>query len=159
MSIPETKTELLQRWHKRLREMQTSQYEAAKPMALRNLQLGIPVVVLSTIVGTSVFASLQKQVSLGWQITVGLISVLAAVLAGLQTFLRYSEKAEAYRMAGAKAGAVRREIEQLLVSGNIESISDQKIDRLRERIDEIAAVATSVPDRLWKKIQADLKDQ
>lgn len=158
-TIPTTKQELLERWHKRLRETQSSHYEAAKPLGSMNLKLGIPVVVLTTFVGTSVFATLQKDVDLYVKLLVGFISVAAAVLASLQTFLRFSEKAETHRTTGAKAGSVRREVEQLLASGNIEAIPDERINRLREQIDEIANLAPSVSESIWKRVEENLKHE
>jgi hypothetical protein len=65
-----------------------------------NYLLGVPVVVLTTFVGTSVFATLQEDVNTSLRILVGAVSVFAAVLASLQTFLRYPERAEKHRIAG-----------------------------------------------------------
>jgi hypothetical protein len=71
-----------------------------------SIDWGIPAVVLSTVVSTSVFASLLKQPDPWLQITLGFASVAAALLASLQTFLSYSERAEKHRIAGAKYGAL-----------------------------------------------------
>jgi uncharacterized membrane protein YidH (DUF202 family) len=46
------------------------------------------------LVGTSVFATAQKQPEPWLQIAVGLASIAAALLASLQTFLGYSERAQ-----------------------------------------------------------------
>jgi hypothetical protein len=43
--------------------------------------------------------------------TTGVMSVLAAVLASIQTFLNYAERAEKHRVASIKCGAFRREID------------------------------------------------
>jgi hypothetical protein len=59
--MPDTKEELLRDWFRRLRESQFAHYESGKSYEHYNYRLGIPVVVLSTIVGTSVFASLGKS--------------------------------------------------------------------------------------------------
>lgn len=155
MPISDTKLQLLTSWHKRLREVQNSHYEAAKPLASMNLRLGIPVVLLTTLVGTSVFASLQKEVHIGIKIAVGFISVTAAILASLQTFLRFSEKAEIHRSIGAHAGVIRREVEQLFAMGDIEHISEGRLNKIREQIDQISINAPSIPDRIWKRIQAE----
>src|SRR5260370_4888437 len=81
--------DLLRKWQKRARESQFSHYKAGSYFQHLHLWVGIPVVVLTTCVGTTVFATLQKQLDIGVQIGVGAVSVLAAVLAGLQTFLRF----------------------------------------------------------------------
>lgn len=159
MSIPGTKEELLKKWYKRLRETQHQHYEAAKPLGNLNQKLGIPVVILTSVVGTSVFASLESNVSIPIKILVGLISVIAAVLSGLQTFLRFSERAETHRNTAAKAGIIRREIEQLLASPNIESISDDRLDKVRDQINKMSEAAPSVSDKVWRLVKRNYIDQ
>jgi len=46
------------------------------------------------------------------RIVAGLLSVLAAILASLQTFLKFSERAQMHREAGARFGALVKELEQ-----------------------------------------------
>jgi hypothetical protein len=102
---------LLAKWQERARTNQLQHYAAAQYFGNAHNAIGIPAVILSTIVGTTVFATLQKQVTLGVQIGVGAISVLAAALAALQTFLRYSERAEKHRATAAAYAAVRHRLE------------------------------------------------
>jgi hypothetical protein len=149
--IPKTTEDLLRSWHRRLRETQFCHYEATKPLAHANYWLGVPVVVLTTFVGTSVFATLEKRVEPRIMILIGMLSVGAAVLASLQTFLRLSERAEKHRTVAARAGSVRREIEQLLAIQSNETVTQEKLDRLREEIDKIAEDAPSVSDKTWAR--------
>lgn len=82
-------------WHRRAQESQFSHYEAARYFNWLNNWLGIPALVLSTIVGTSIFASLSEQnVSTTLRVFLGYISLLAACLSALQTFLRFAERAK-----------------------------------------------------------------
>lgn len=106
-------------------------------------------IALSTIVGTSVFASIQKQPELWVEITVGLASVLAAVLASLQTFLGYSARAEKHRVAGAKYGALGRELEVLRASD--EAIPSETIEGLRKRLDALALESPNNSLRIYMK--------
>jgi len=158
---PQSTQDLLTSWHRRLRETQFCQYEAAKPLAHANYWLGIPVVVLSTFVGTSVFATLEKQVDMGVRITIGIISVAAAVLASLQTFLRLSERAEKHRAVAARVGSIRREIEQLLATEATQTtLAQDRLDRLREQINKLAEDAPSVSDRIWERAKrAELESE
>ena len=96
--------------------------------------LGVPVIVLTTLVGTSVFASLSTQPDPRLQITTGIASVVAAVLAALQTFLGHSDRAEKHRLAGAKYGALGRQLEELLSTGA--DISN--LPKIREWLDALA---------------------
>src|SRR3954465_14441285 len=85
---------LLQDWHNRAAAAQHAHYMLAHRLRRRNLGLGIPAVVFSTVVGTSLFASLtQEHVNISVRIIIGCVSVLAAVAAALQTFLRFAERA------------------------------------------------------------------
>jgi len=75
--------------------------------------LGIPAVILSTVVGTAVFATLENQsVGITARVIIALVSIAAAVLAGLQTFLRMSETAAAHGQAGDWYASIKRDIEQ-----------------------------------------------
>lgn len=156
LSMAASTEELLEDWYRRLRYAQYAHYEAAKAFDCMNYWLGIPVVVLSTFVGTSVFASLGKLVDATVQISIGLISVLAATLASLQTFLRFSERAEKHRVAASKYGALRREIEELLATGG--PIPPEAITPLRLGIDRLAEDAPHVPNRIWSKRQTVLEE-
>jgi hypothetical protein len=81
---------------------------AAEKFEQRGMLLGVPVIILMTIVGTGSFANL---VSLGksqfWiSLIAGILSVTAAVLAALQTFFNYGPKAQKHAEAAAKLNAL-----------------------------------------------------
>ena len=162
-TIAKNTNELLMSSHRRLRETQTSHYEAAKPLSHAIYWLGIPVVVLSTFVGTSVFATLQKQeqVDIRLRVLVGFLSVAAAVLASLQMFLRFSERAEKHRTIAARAGSLRRQVEQLLATTPHE-VAEDKLNSLRIEMDKLAEDAPSVSEKIWartKKILYEPQDR
>jgi len=145
--------ELLRKWQQRARTNQMQHYEAAKIFDRAHRALGIPVVVLSTVVGTAVFATLQKQVGLKIQLFVGSLSVLAAILAALQTFLRFSERAEKHRSTAATYSAVRHGIEMVThepvaLRGPLKEF----LEGIRTQIDSLAQSAPNVPDRVWRRI-------
>jgi mannose/fructose-specific phosphotransferase system component IIA len=77
--------------------------------------LGVPVVVLTAIVGTSVFASLsdlgKSQVAVA--VITGALSLLATALSSMQTFLNFAGRAEAHKRAGARFNALRSSLERL----------------------------------------------
>jgi hypothetical protein len=74
-------------WFRRVRESQRVHYECGTYFSQRRYFLGIPAIVLSTAVGTAVFASLESAAAGYMRIVVGIVSIAAAVLASLQTFL------------------------------------------------------------------------
>lgn len=131
------------------RSDQRAHYISAEYFSRKGYWLGIPVIALSTIVGTSVFASIQKQPAPSVQIAVGLASVLAAVLASLQTFLGYSTRVEKHRVAGAKYGALGRELEILRASN--EAIPNEVIEELKKRLDALALESPNNSLQIYKK--------
>lgn len=145
---------LLEDWDKRAAASSETHYALAGRLAGRNIQLGVPVVVLTTIVGTSVFATLQEEVTTTWRIAVGTISVIAAVLASVQTFLRFAERAERHRVVAARYGSIKRRAEQLLVAGGVTSEAD--ISDLREQTDRLTEEAPQINQYVIKSIRKEL---
>jgi hypothetical protein len=144
-----TTKQVLDEWYERASVTQRAHYLSADYFGRRRYWLGIPAVVLSTIVGTTVFASLQKQPEAWLQISVGLASVVAALLASLQTFLGYSERAEKHRVAGAKYGALGRELE--VMRALQEAPAQEIIAEVRKRLDSLALESPNNPLPIYRK--------
>ena len=89
---------LLDDWRNRVYAAQSAHYSAADTFRLMNYVVGVPAVVFSSMVGTALFAGLEKDSPK--TILVASASILAAVLAGLQTFLRFAERATHHATAG-----------------------------------------------------------
>lgn len=152
----ESPTSLAERWLKRLRESQFAHYEAAERLSRANTRLGIPVVIFSAMVGTSIFASLgsSNELPTALRIAAGLISISAAVLASLQTFLKFSERAEKHRAIAARYGAIRRQIEQILA---FEEINSDVLKNIRSQIDTLGEEAPEIPKHIFDRMDAYLK--
>ena len=149
--------QLLQRWLTNARRSQIANYEAANMYSRRNYALGIPAVLFSAVVGTSVFAALGSSVRPGIQITVGIVSVLAAVLGALQTFLRWGERSSQCRSTAAEYGAIKREISQIISSHDSgRDFEDRAITSIREKMDTLARDAPELPDRIWKRARVNV---
>jgi hypothetical protein len=140
--------ELLKAWLKRARENQFAHYAAARRLEKRHSRIGIPAAVLSAIVGTSVFASLEANVQPWMKIAVGLLSVTAAILTSLQTFWRFSERAERHRKAAAEYASIRREMEQYLTFAD--GVTLDTMGRLRKRLDDLASEFPSIDSKDWE---------
>src|SRR5262245_64007629 len=67
---------LLREWNDRAGATAETHYAIAARLGRLNVRLGIPVVVLTTFVGTSVFATLERHVDLSLKILIGTVSVL-----------------------------------------------------------------------------------
>lgn len=138
---------LLTRWLKRARESSFAHYAAEERYSKFHYAIGVPAAIFAAGVGTSVFASLDTTVDLHTKIAIGMVSVLTAILTGLQTFLRYDERAERHRRAAVEYSSIRRELEQFIVLSHI--LSSDTVEAIRKRIDDVAFSAPNVPPRIW----------
>lgn len=153
---PQDERELVLAWLRRARESQMAHYEMANIFSRRERWLGVPVILITTVIGTSVFASLTSQViSPEAKIAVGMLSVVAAVLSSLQTFFKYSERSESHRSAAARFGAVRRKLE-VIYAENSQSEERHYISTLRDELDRLADESPHVPVTVFGKIQKNI---
>jgi hypothetical protein len=145
-------SDLLLIWLKRIRENQHAHYRAEVLYDKLHFLIGIPAAALATIVGTSVFATLNSAVGIEFKILTGCVSLAAAVLSGIQTFLRFSDRAERHRRSGKQYASIRRQIEHCLCAGN--SIGAEEVKAIRARYDAVAAQAPYIPNQVWRQVEA-----
>ncbi|HET7530807.1 MAG TPA: SLATT domain-containing protein [Mycobacteriales bacterium] len=148
---------LLRDWHNRAAAAQHAHYLIAHRLRRRNLYLGVPAVVCSSIVGTSLFASLTREnVNTTLRIVIGCISVLAAVAAALQTFLRFAERASQHVTAGDWYAAIRRDTAQMLaLPRSARGPAKPALDAIRTQMNRAGQNAPEIGDPLWVRIAAD----
>lgn len=123
-------------------------YIAAEVYSRRHRTVGIPSVVFSTVVATSVFSTLSESVDIRIRLLTGVVALLAAILAALQAFLGYGDRAEKHRHAGARYGKVRRDIDIFLLrlkAGGFASEADA-ISALQQIGDEMGVLAADHPN-------------
>jgi hypothetical protein len=148
--------ERLRDWECRCAAAVEVHFELAETLSRRNIYLGIPVVVLSAIVGTSLFASVSGDgVAVGIRIAAGTVSLIAGVLASIQTFLRFGARAEQHRVAAERWAAVMREIEKVRVLP-ADQVGDAKqlLDDIQARMDEAADKSPAMGKRRWERALA-----
>jgi hypothetical protein len=151
--------ELLITWETDLRIICHSHYDAAVLASRRNYQLGIPTITLSAIVGTAIFSTIEKSPERALQISAGLLSMLTMVLASLQTFLKWSERAEKHRKAGARFGALLKELENKVAFKPDNKDLEQWSNDFRERWDQISMESPTVPKKLWNRKKSEEKQR
>jgi hypothetical protein len=146
---------LLKDWRSRADAAALTHYGTAARLSSLDAALGIPVVVLTTVAGTSIFATLQEEQSLALKVFVGVVIVSAAILAALQAFFKFPERAEKHRMAGNRWAAFRREVDKMmsLHPDYKEAWGDPKryLDALQDRMDNLASEAPEMSVRLWRR--------
>jgi hypothetical protein len=138
--------ELLEAWASRVAAVEAGHFAMADRLTRDNFRLGIPVVILSTIIGTSVFATLGESVGLPLRITVGLLSV--------QTFLRLGERSEKHRVAAALYSALRRDIESLLATPRKERPDAEPLfERIKLQMKAYGKESPAIGEREWAKVR------
>jgi hypothetical protein len=153
---PVDENELLLKWIRRARESQMSHYDMADLLSARERGIGWLVTALTAFVGTAAFASLRlAAVSIEMRMFVGIVSVAAVVSAALQTFLRYAERAQKHRVAGARYGAVRRKLEAVF-AGDPDARDGHYLTAIRDELDRLAEDSPNVPPRIFYRTQRTL---
>ena len=147
-------SELILHWRFRNHRVQLAHYESARQFERIHLWLGLPAIALSTLVGTTVFATLSNAADVKVQIAVGFLSVGAAVLTGLQTFLKYSELSEKHRLAGAKFANLKHRIELLMaIPPSTEAELEAALISIEETWSKLREETPTLPTRIWRHIE------
>lgn len=153
---PQSSADLVLAWIRRARESQLAHYVMSDILARNGRWLGVPVILVTSVVGTSALASVAAELIPTWaRIITGLLSILAAVLAGLQTFFNYSDRADKHRVFGARYGVTRRKLEQLYARQD-QGIDTQLLEILRQELDSLAQEALQIPRHVFDKVQKGL---
>jgi hypothetical protein len=153
----ENTLDTLLHWLRNAKRSQKGNYGAAQFYGSLNMWLGIPAAILAAVVGTSVFATLESDVEPIWKIVAGLISIVAAILSSLQTFLALGDRSAKHRAAAAEYGAIKREIEEITLtlksSGRVPA---DLLGQVRKKLDDLARETPQVPNRIWSKVRQEM---
>lgn len=151
---PESLPELLLGWLVHAHKGRDRHDLAARVYERGRYVLGIPTLLASTIVGTSVFSTLSSPGAPPTPLWVGLFSVLAAILAALQTFLDLPTRSERHRATGVKYKAAIRELEQMraaLAPGTAPPVDE--IRTARALLDGLEDQAPVIMPRIFATIE------
>jgi hypothetical protein len=136
------------------------QYLSSEELQKRHLQLGIPVLAASTVVGATIFGTLQTNPAIGWKIATAMVSMAAALLAGLQTLLNFSERAEKHKSAGANYSAMKRDLDIFILRFS-QADDDQRsaalteLEKLHQEVTKLAQESPNLADRHWDKANGE----
>lgn len=135
-------------------------YKASDFAFNKKYVIGVPTVISSSIVATSIFSSLTTQPGIFQQVVTGFLSMVTAILSALQTFYNFSDTAEKHRVAGAKYSILRRDLDMYLLKYNngLGSIEDAlaELKALSDRLSLLGLESPSIPDRAFDKAVKEL---
>ncbi|WP_187365831.1 SLATT domain-containing protein [Trebonia kvetii] len=144
---------LILAWYRRVRLANQAHAEAGSHARRNSMLLGIPAVTLSAVVGSAIFATIDKTPNRYLQIAVGLLSLTTAVLAAFQTFLRLDEQVREHEVASRSFGAIRRELGQLgAIAHHNREETESRLEKVRERYDQASAASRNVPQKIWDRL-------
>ena len=146
--------QLLKTWRNDLEASTKTHYYLSAKIRLLNYVLGVPNIFISMLIASYVFLTINLNIGFWFKMLFGLLALLTAILASLQTFLKYSEQAEHHRNASARYQALLNQIDQVLViPPKDETALAEYCDKLRERWDELNLEAPSTARKLKKNIE------
>ena len=146
--------EHLTNWHRRARDVQLSCYNSATWFDFWHFMIGAPLIVLTSAAATSYYKALVTQHRTFLGVPTEILGLLLPILAALQTFLKYGQRAEKFRTTAAKYGSIRREMEQgsSLLFGNKQE-AEKLMNSLRKELDTLAREAPEAPSIVWEWTQ------
>jgi len=105
-------------------------------------------------VGTSLFATLHtKQPAVLIRVIVGGVSVLAAVLAAVQTFFNFAARADQHVLAADWYASIRRKIEEeLRIPRRHRDDAKKFMDGIRKEMNTVGSQFPEIGDRLWDEV-------
>jgi hypothetical protein len=138
-------------------------FEMSEGAGKQNLRLGLIATILSTIVGTTIFAAISKHTekeesttAVTIQIVTGLMSVTAAVLAALQTFFRLGDVSAQNKAAAVGYEKIKHALDLFLLTYDPASTeSDKALAELKAialDLEKTEDSSPSIPDSVYKKV-------
>lgn len=131
---------------------------AARQSKLNHL-FGIPAAIISAVVGTSVFATLEQNPEPVWRIVVGLVLILSAVLSALQTRYNYADASNKHKTAGIRYSAVRRQLEVFELKCAEPGFKRQsallELEKIVTELEKLANDLPTIPDSMYSKAKSE----
>jgi hypothetical protein len=138
-------------------------YDMALKLRKRHTWLGVPVIVTTAVVSTAIFATLEAEPAIGWKVVTGLISVAAAVLAGLQTFFNFAEQAQRHQASAIGYSRLRRHLEQFeLRLGATDPSRSKHLEELAglsDELDHLEGASLPISTKVYEGVRERFSDR
>lgn len=137
-------------------------YLSADHYARLNKILGIPVIIITALVGTTIFGTLEQNPNSWLKIIAGLVSLSGTVFAALQTSLGYAQTAEKHKTAGETYRSVHRRFElfelKFKLSGpEKRETAMSQLEDLVEGLEDVAKNFPTVSDRFYNTAKQEMQ--
>lgn len=162
IKMTETEKVLIEDWHRKGRQSQKINYTMGNIYLRYHYVIGIMSIIFSTIVSSAFFDQINQGASTttNMKYVMAVLSILVAILAALQTFFRFAEKSEKYKLISAKYGAVVRQLEYLMSQEEITKDEfKRQITEVRKSMDELTESSLNIPEGVKKKVSKKLNSE
>src|SRR5262245_38735742 len=135
-------------------------YLASDHCAALNRLFGIPVIIITAVVGTTIFGTLNQNPNPNWKIAAGLIPPAGTVLALLQTSLGFAQTAQKHKAAGESYRAIQRRFETFQLKyapANLDqrNAAMSEFEELVKQLDDLPKEFPTVPDRYYERAKEE----
>lgn len=159
---PEDGRQLLEAWLLHAHKGRQRHDRAARRYDLWRLWLGGVATGFAVVVGTSIYAALEKSAPNAYvKVSVVALGLISAILNGVSTYLNLPERVEKHRNAGVSYKAVIRDLERVLSHKGAGSLShtDPQLMEIQKRLDELEQTMPVVSEKIYNQVEDDWKKQ
>lgn len=144
----------IEEWDRRVSRAVEAHYESCKRLRRHHYTLGIIALIIVAILGSTKNIKIEEDWKDLYSTILYFISISATLLIGLQTFLKYGERAEKHNEIASKYGALRRQIEFI---GNKSFENENEIESCLNEIklqwDKLSDSTPAANSKVWKKVR------
>lgn len=86
----------------------------------------------------------------------GIVSLVASILSGVNTFLNYGDLAITHSDAASKWGELRRHVEEVSVTSNDLNALDAAIKDIETKWSALAKTTPPIPEKTYAKVKKEV---
>ena len=160
----EEHAKLLRDWRRRADHSQQEHADAAWHLSRSSMLVGIPTIIVTSVVGSAVFISLSRTtetVGVLPRVVIMVLSFSATILSALQTFLGFNTAAMQHQEYWAQYEAIIRRIDDLLadmplkrdaVTSHVSAEFHHRVVEIALALDEIDTAAPTLSPRIVRRV-------
>lgn len=134
-------------------------YLAADKFSSRNRWLGIPVVVITAVVGTTIFGTLNENPDPSFKIATGLFSLIGTIFSALQTTFGFGQIADRHKTTAARYSAFRRKLKIYKLNYIDQNINTAEaiteLEKLHDYLEQLSLDGPSIPDQCYDQAKRE----